>query len=458
MKPETLSTRRSFLIGVSAASLAAAMPRAASAQIAGAQIAGAQALGIDAARFGIRPDSDADQTAPIQRALDETRLTGAPLFLPPGRYMVRTVSLGSGARLTGVPGATRLVALGGAPLVAATGAERASLEGLVLDGMARDLGGAEGLVDLADVGEARIDDCAVLNSWVDGIAMRACGGRVRSTTVSGARGAGLFSLDGRDLDISGNRVTDCGDNGIMVWQSAKQADGARIADNHVARIHNRSGGTGQYGNGIVVFRGGGVTVTGNRVTECAYSAVRVNSGSDVIVSGNNCARLGEVAIFVEFGFDGAVVSNNLVNGATHGISVTNFDQGGRLAVVSGNLVRNIEIGSVPEPRGTGIFVAADTTLTGNVVENAARSGYGLGYGPYLRDVVATGNIVRDAPVGFEVSVVEGIRSTVIADNLISGATRGAILGMRWEEVVTGDLATDGAGAYPELTIEGNRVA
>lgn len=443
----TLQTRRSFLIGAGAAALSPLLPRSGN----------AQALGVDAARFGILTDTEMDQTAAIQRALDETRLTDSPLFLPPGRYSARGLVLGRGARLAGIPGATRLAAIGGAPLISARGAERIALDGVVLDGMAQDLGEAEGLVDLADVEDARIEDCEVLNSWGDGILMRGCGGQVRATTVAGARGTGLFSLDGSDLDISGNRVRDCGDNGIMVWQSARQGDGARIANNHVTRIHNRSGGTGQYGNGIVVFRGGGVTITGNRVTDCSFSAVRVNSGADVIVSDNNCARLGEVAIFVEFGFDGAIVSGNLVNGALHGISVTNFDQGGRLAVVSGNLVRNIEIGEFPEPRGTGIFVSADSTLTGNVVENAALSGYGLGYGPYLRDVVATGNIVRDCPIGFEVSVVEGIRSTLIADNLISGASRAAILGMRWEEAATGDLAQGGAEAYPELTIRDNRV-
>jgi|FEC22Drversion2_1045045.scaffolds.fasta_scaffold00266_3 uncharacterized secreted repeat protein (TIGR03808 family) len=448
MTRSTPSTRRSFLVGAGAAVLAPLAPR----------IVDAQALGIDAARFGIQPDRETDQTAVIQRALDETRLTETPLFLPPGRYAVSGLRLGRGARLAGIPGATRLAAIGGAPLISAEGAERVALDGIVLDGMARDLGSAEGLVDLADVAEVRIADCEVVNSWGDGIMLRRCSGQVRATTVSGARGTGLFSLDGSDLDISHNRVHDCGDNGIMVWQSARQGDGARIANNHVTRIHNRSGGTGQYGNGIVVFRGAGVTISGNRIAECSFSAVRINAGADVIVSGNNCARLGEVAIFVEFGFDGAVVADNLVNGALHGISVTNFDQGGRLAVVSGNLVRNIEIGAFPEPRGTGIFVSADTTLTGNVVENAARSGYGLGYGPYLRDVVATGNIARDCPIGFEVSVVQGVRSTVIANNLISGASRAAILGMRWEEPATGDLAQGGTEDYPELTIRDNRMA
>ena len=448
MTGSTQFTRRGFLLSGAAVAAAGALRIPA---------ASAQAYGLDAARFGIAANSATDQSAAIQRALDETRVTGTPLFLPPGRYLASGLQLGSGARLTGVPGATRLVSTGGGPLVTATGAQTAALQDLVLDGAAQDLGGAQALVELIDVTTADVDGCQIENSWADGLYMKSCGGGVRDTRITGALGAALFSLDGRDLEISGNRVEECGDNGIMVWQSAQQTDGARITDNHVTRIHNRSGGDGPYGNGIVVFRGGGVTVTGNRVTDCTFSAVRVNAGSDTIVSQNNCARLGEVAIFVEFEFDGAVVSNNLVDGATHGISVTNFDRGGRLAVVSGNLIRNIEIGDFAEPRGNGIFVSADTSLTGNVVENAANAGYALGYGPYLRDVVATGNVVRKAATGFEISVVEGVKNVLVADNLISDVSRAAILGMEWDQAVTGDLAVDGAEDYPELTLRGNRV-
>lgn len=444
----TQISRRAFLLtGAAVAAASAVRVRGAS----------AQALGLDAARFGIVADSPTDQTAAIQRALDETRITGTPLFLPPGRYLATGLRLGAGARLAGVAGATRLVSMGGGPLIVAAGAPTVSLDGLVLDGQAQDLRGAQALVELTDVADATVSSCRIENSWADGIYLKSCGGRVTGSRITGALGAALYSHDGRHLEISGNHVDECGDNGIMVWQSAQQTDGARITNNHVERIHNRSGGNGPYGNGIVVFRGGDVTISGNRVTDCTYSAIRVNAGTDTIVSQNNCARLGEVAIFVEFGFQGAVVSNNLVDGATHGISVTNFDQGGRLAVVSGNLIRNIEIGDFEEPRGNGIFVSADTSLTGNVVENAANAGYALGYGPYLRDVLATGNIVRKAAVGFEVSVVDGVRNVLVADNLISNVSRAAILGMEWDRAVTGDLAVDGAEAHPELTIERNRV-
>ena len=80
----------------------------------------------------------------------------------------------------------------------------------------------------------------------------------------------------------------------------------------------------------------------------------------------------------------------------------------------------------------------------------------LGWGPYLRDVAATGNVIRRAPVGIAVSVVEGSGSAVISDNLISGADRGAVVGMRWADAASGDLARSGAEAFPHLMIERNR--
>ena len=57
------------------------------------------------------------------------------------------------------------------------------------------------------------------------------------------------------------------------------------------------------------------------------------------ITGNNCARSGEVGIYSEFSFEGAMIANNIVDGAATGICVVNFNEGGRLAVVSGNIVR-----------------------------------------------------------------------------------------------------------------------
>ena len=90
-----------------------------------------------------------------------------------------------------------------------------------------------------------------------------------------------------------------------------------------------------------MFRAGNVIVRGNRIRNCAFSAVRGNAASGLHVEGNSIADTREVAIYAEFGFEGALIAGNTIDGAAIGVSVTNFNEGGRLAVVQGNIIRNL---------------------------------------------------------------------------------------------------------------------
>ena len=407
------------------------------------------------AALTVAPGSDV--TADLQRALDAATRDGNAVALEAGRYDITGLRLPSGARLIGIPGETRLVAHGGEPVVSADGASRVALSGLTFEGHGS-MRGEGGLIEFRDVGTLEIDDCEIDGSTASGIHLERCGGRIGRSRVAFVRDAAIFSLDGRELNIDSNRISDCGDNGILVWQSAKREDGSRITGNRIERIRANSGGNGPYGNGINVFRGGSVMVVNNVIDDCAFSAVRNNGGDNIIVSGNMCRRLGEVALYVEFGFEGAVVSSNVIDGAVHGISVTNFNDGGRLAVISGNLVRNIFVDGRDGSGGTGISAEANSAVSGNVVETAEHAGITLGWGPYLRDVTATGNVVRSSPIGIGVSVADGAGGAVISGNAIAGASRGAIVGMAWNEVVTGDLARAGADDHPRIAIERNQVS
>jgi uncharacterized secreted repeat protein (TIGR03808 family) len=132
-----------------------------------------------------------------------------------------------------------------------------------------------------------------------------------------------------------------------------------------------------------------------------------------------------------------------------------------MAVVQGNILRNLQPKDPNPPAGdlwgVGISVAADTTVTGNVVENARDVGINAGWGNYMRDVAITGNVVRQAGIGVGVSVVPGVGSALISSNVITGSRRGAILGMDHARPITGDLAKDGAPPRANLSIAGNRV-
>ncbi|MGY3411545.1 putative cofactor-binding repeat protein [Bradyrhizobium sp. GM5.1] len=161
------------------------------------------------------------------------------------------------------------------------------------------------------------------------------------------------------------------------------------------------GGSGQYGNAINTFRAGNVIVRGNRIKNCDYSAVRGNSASNIHITGNSVSDVREVALYSEFAFEAAVIANNIVDGAAVGVSVCNFNEGGRIAVVQGNIIRNLipkrPIGTAPDDdAGIGIYIEADSSVTGNVIENAPSYGIVAGWGKYLRDVAITGNVVRKA--------------------------------------------------------------
>ena len=172
------------------------------------------------------------------------------------------------------------------------------------------------------------------------------------TTVAKTADVAIYSLDARGLTIQNNIVRGAGNGGILVHRSTKGDDGTLVIDNRIEDIANVSGGSGQYGNAINVFRAGNVIVRGNRISRAAFSAVRGNSASNIQITGNTATDLGEVAIYSEFGFEGAVIANNTIDGAALGIVACNFNEGGRLAVVQGNLIRNLKpkrpIGTDPD--------------------------------------------------------------------------------------------------------------
>ena len=330
-------------------------------------------------------------------------------------------------------------------------AELVSLKNLMIDGANQPLADyVPGIVHLADSRRVAIEGCTIVGSSGSGIALDRSSGRVSGNTVTTAHGAGIRAIESTGLTIADNTVDDCGNAGIQVWRWTPGDDGTIVTGNRVTRIAARDGGTGQNGNGINVFRAHGVIVATNRISDCAFTAVRANSANNVQITGNNCQRCGEVAIYSEFSFAGAVIANNIVDTAQTGISVTNFNDGGHLAVVSGNIVRNLT--------SIGIAVEADTTVNANVVDGAPKLGIQIGWGQYLRDVTVTGNVIRGAPVGIGVSVVDGAGSAVISENVIAGADKGAILGMQWGKPASGDLAAGGAAQFPHLMVERNRVS
>jgi len=418
---------------------------------------------VSATDLGLIPGAVDDQSRKLQAILDVASQANQPIFLPPGIYNVSNITFPKRVRLTGVPGASRLVNSGNGHFLLSEGAEHLELAGITIDGANRGIGEYAGAaLRISNAQWVVIDNCQLFGSVDTGLQVERSRGRIERSTISGARGgSGIYAVENRNFAITANEVSACSNGGILVhrWQDGE--DGTIVANNRVFDIGATNGGTGQWGNGINVFRAHNVMIANNQVADCAFSAIRSNSGNNVHITGNTCLRSGETAIYSEFQFEGALIANNIVDGAAIGISIANFMQGGRMAVVCGNMLRNLHA-SAPYKNddqffGIGISAEADTTITGNVIEQAENFGMSLGWGPYLRDVSVSSNVIREATTGIAVTVVEGAGKASIANNIISGFSKGAIIGHRWKEAITGDLALRGNDGHEHLSIERNTV-
>jgi uncharacterized secreted repeat protein (TIGR03808 family) len=440
--------RQVLLSGFSLGFAAAAGPRMASAA------ADAGELQQPVSTYGVVPGDGIDQTASLQQAADAAARSGLPFFLPPGSYATSKLELKSGTQIQGVPGRSVLRYTGGGRLISIGDAADIRLTGLTLAGEGTAIDGGALLV-AEQVKGLVISDCRFLGSAENGVVLRKVSGAVKDCEMGDIRKAGLLSEDAAGLEIAHNHVRDCGDNGILVWRSVAGEDASIVASNRVERIAAKSGGGGQNGNAILIYRAGSVLVSGNRIEDCAYSAIRDNSGSNCQIIGNSCTRLGEVALYAEFSFEGAVIANNIVDQAATGIAVTNFNEGGRLAVVQGNLIRNLNFRKDVDPRGNGIAIEADGVVTGNVIENAQGYGIVVGWRNYLRDLNVTDNLIRNAHIGIGVSADPSAGIALIANNTISGSKDGAIRAMNGPTPIGPDLAKPSTSAYRNLAVHGN---
>jgi uncharacterized secreted repeat protein (TIGR03808 family) len=454
-----MDLNRRHLIGASAAGVAGALLAPSAAANAGSPTS---TFGRDATHFGVRPGSSENQTQVLQRAIDEAARAQVPLALPPGVYRTGMLRLQGGTQLVGV-GATRLVFDGGASMLTAEGAGGIALTNITLDGRALPLPPRRGLVHCIDANDIRVTGCEIVDSGGNAIWLENAAGAISGNLFSNSAGTAIVSFDAEGLAISQNKIFGTNNNGIEILRTTTGDDGTQVLDNRIENVKAGPGGSGQYGNAINAFRAGNVIVRGNRIRNCDYSAVRGNSASNIQIIGNNVSGLREVALYSEFSFEGALIASNVVDGAAVGISVCNFNEGGRLAAVHGNIIRNLlpkrPIATAPDDdAGIGIYVEADSSVSDNVIENAPSFGIVAGWGKYLRDVAITGNVIRKAYVGIGLSVAAGAGTALVNNNIISESARGAIFGLDHARPVTGDLSIEGAQRFAHLVIGANAVS
>jgi uncharacterized secreted repeat protein (TIGR03808 family) len=414
MRKLTAPNRRLFVAGL--AGLAASLPLSARAQ------------------GGLVGDGTTDQTSALQAAIDGAN---GRLTLPAGRFRVSSLRLPSNILVEGVPGATWLITSSGM-VASASGQSNIVLRDI---GFSGDSGDAPLLGFEASTGII-VERCAFRDSPAIALGLRTSAATIRDCDFSGHGDAAIHSVDSLGVIVTGNRIEKCGNAGVRIWRSENGPDGSIVTNNRISTIDWRGGGNGQNGNGINVYLADQVIVADNHISDCAFTAVRLNTTHNCQVTGNLCFNSGEVAIFSEFGFSGSIVSDNVIDGAATGIAITNLDTNGQIATCAGNIVRNIFPRSAvnPDTRPIGILVEAEVALTGNLVANSPGAGIIAGWGPYLRNVALSGNVV-----------VDGVGAVTLSGNLVSGASDGDIVGMRWTDISEPDLLGN-AGRFPHLRV------
>ncbi|CAM5213024.1 putative protein OS=Bosea thiooxidans OX=53254 GN=ARD30_23630 PE=4 SV=1 [Bosea thiooxidans] len=75
----------------------------------------------------------------------------------------------------------------------------------------------------------------------------------------------------------------------------------------------------------------------------------------------------------------------------------------------------------------------------------------------MRNLVATGNVIRKTGIGIAISLVPKERNALIANNLIDEARNGAVVGTEYAKPVTGDLAKIPDARAAGVEVEGNAV-
>jgi len=415
------------------------------------------ATALNAIDLGLIANSDIDQSAAFQGMVDAAAQSGLPLFVPGGTYQISGIILPANFSLTGLSGATIFRAAKAEPVFAGQGRANIKLTDFGIEGT-RDDNGSTDLVRLSKCTNVLLDNLNLRGGLENGMVLEQCQARITNCRVSDFRLTGIHLQNSTTTLVQGNIVHDCGNGGIRVWRWENGRDGTIVTDNQISGIGSDSG-NGQNGNGINIFKADEVIIANNVITDCAFSAIRANSTNDTLITGNMCTHSKEVAIFSEFSFTGSIIADNIVDQAAQGISITNFNEGGRLATCSGNIVRNIWPSSPtnPDTSPVGIFAEADTAISGNVVETVPGTGILAGWGPYLRNVLIANNVVRDTKIGIGASVADGAGIARISNNLIAGSKLAAISAMKWSDMAGSDLA-HAPNQFPTISVEGNSLS
>lgn len=399
--------------------------------------------------------------------INAARTAGKPLQVRPGSYDISNVDIlttngaGRGIEVTCPAGAATFRLTGGNYGLRVSGQRGMRFRNITFDGQNLSLPSysapnmitvAAGVVTLDNARDVSFHKCSFINT------VKAGG------EPTGAYKAGLLcvndsqptvaecTFDNVDIAIwsfssetiiDGCRITGAKNNGIAVWGTVGSGGNLSVIRNNTINFVASDYGTGANGNGVAVYLANDVSIKGNIILNCDFSAVRINGGSRCAIADNTCWNIREGCLYYEApgaGQDGTGVTivNNKVDTAGDGIYVTNsgyFGDGtARRAVIQGNQISNLSSNAIPGSGGIGSYstmaigvtVEQDCVISGNIVESAL-GGIKLGVAQGARDLVCDGNLLRQCGVGIAFSANASAGKMVISNNVITGSGGNAIV-------------------------------
>ncbi len=163
------------------------------------------ALGRSVTDFGVEPNAERDQSAAMQRAIDELAPTGQPVIVPAGMYRLAKLQLPSRTAVIGAPGLSILVAPQGSAAFEFQNKQDASLRGVAFIGT--------GLL-ARECRNLTIADCQVISSAGDGLVCSGSGLLVTDNRASACARSAIW-VEGDGL-VSNNIIRSGGQFGLRL--------------------------------------------------------------------------------------------------------------------------------------------------------------------------------------------------------------------------------------------------
>jgi len=231
------------------------------------------APGKSVADFGVEPAAERDQSAAMQRAVNELAAAGQPIVIPAGKYRLAKVQLPSKAAVFGTPGLTVLAAPQGSPVFECHDGTDVSLRGVAFMGV--------GLI-ARECRNLTIADCQVLSSGGDGLVCSGSGLLVTGNRASACARSAIW-VEGDGL-VTNNVIGGAGQFGLRLG-SAWRLGTMSVINNYIT-------GT-EVGIGVSASDAGYAFITLNMITGAKNGGIRALSGNDLI--GKDLTRGGSEA-------------------------------------------------------------------------------------------------------------------------------------------------------------------